>query len=472
MQHLLLKSVLYIFALYIVCGPTLAANKKVTSSKGILKVGAAKIDISPAINPDYPPSGNYAHERLYVRVIVLDNGETRAVLIGADLSGISEVVWLSGAQQLAKLLDTKIENILISATHTHGSGPAGPPLPRIPGKTFDDQAERIIQAMLTGATQARANLKIATVGFGEGMAYLNVNRDAISDKTHLWTQASNLEGPSDKTLAVLAFNDEQGKPIAAYMNYAMHPVSSYLVGFTSADFPGAASHHVEQAFDNKMVMIFTQGASGDQNPLHMRLATNVLAAKSGVDITGYELVREPIEAPLRDGRLPHGALEPKIADQLANWMEAQGQLLGEEAIRIMTLMNMHSGEVRLQGKQQMLTCPGRKRTDSGREGKPGSYIDADNVDIRLSMLGIGDIALTAVNGEVYSLIGQRMKAKSTLANTMMMTLTNGRANSGYIVNDEMYGANTFQVLGSSLQPGCAAGGIVNELSDMIQAYQE
>jgi len=43
------------------------------------------------------------------------------------------------------------------------------------------------------------------------------------------------------------------------------------------------------------------------------------------------------------------------------------------------------------------------------------------------------------------------------------------ANSGYIPNDASFGANTFQVLGSRLKPGCAETAIVGGLLDLIQA---
>jgi neutral ceramidase len=36
---------------------------------------------------------------------------------------------------------------------------------------------------------------------------------------------------------------------------------------------------------------------------------------------------------------------------------------------------------------------------------------------------------------------------------MMATLTNGRANSGYIPNDAAFAYQTFEVLSSRLQPG-------------------
>jgi neutral ceramidase len=153
----------------------------------------------------------------------------------------------------------------------------------------------------------------------------------------------------------------------------MHPINGYLVGITSADFPGAASRYVEQAFDDKMVMVFSQGPEGDQSPLLMRPATNALASKSGAKITGYELVREDVEAPLREGKVPHGKLDPKVADNLERMIESEGQLLGEEVIRVMTNTKKLSSEVRLQGGQKTLVCDGRTRTNTGREGMPCTY---------------------------------------------------------------------------------------------------
>lgn len=437
------------------------------AEKGSLRVGAARVDITPPVNPEYPPSGKYAHEHLYIRAIVLDNGVSRAALIGADQSNLSEDVYTAASKQIAAELNCPLENIIMSATHSHsavaaGPAPAGPPPPQNPGP--------VVAALLRAVREAKATLQPATVGFGAGFSYLNVTRDAIAEDTHLWTQSANLDGASDKTVAVVKFATPSGEPIAAYVNYAMHPVNGYLVGITSADFPGAASRYIEQAFDDKMVAVWTQGASGDQNPLLLRPATNALASKSGVKVTGYELVREAVEAPLRDGKVPHGKLDPKVADNFERWIESEGQLLGEEVIRVLTKTMRMSGQVAIQGSQQPLTCPGRKRTNTGREGAPGTYEDGDAVNFRLGMLGIGDIALTSVNAEIYTPISQRMKKQSPMGNTMMVTLANGRANSGYVPNDASFGAYTFQVLGSRLKPGCAEQGIANKLTDLIEQY--
>jgi hypothetical protein len=435
-------------------------------AQGTLRVGAARVDITPPSDAANPPSGKYAHEKLYARAIVLDTGATRAALIGVDLGGLSDAIWQTAAKQIATELKCPIENIIMSATHTHsGGGPGG-------FRALADPNAPIIGQMVDAVRQAKAKLQPARVGFGSGRSYLNVNRDAIDPESHLWTQAPNLDGPSDKTVAVVEFLAENGQPIAVYMDYAMHPVSGFLGGFISADFPGAASRYVEQAFGDKAVAVFAQGASGDQNPLYLRTATNALASRGGTPITGFVMTREPIEAPIRDEKVKAGPLDPQVRDQLERVMDSEGVLLAEEVIRVMTNIKRLDASPSIAAEQKTVTCPGRKRTDTGREGTPGTYVDGDPVEIRLGALRIGNIALTSVDAEIYSAIGLRLKRESPMANTVMVTLSNGRADSGYVPNDTAFGANTFQVLGSKLKPGCAEAAIVNGLLDLMATTQK
>jgi hypothetical protein len=89
------------------------------------------------------------------------------------------------------------------------------------------------------------------------------------------------------------------------------------------------------------------------------------------------------------------------------------------------------------------------------------------VEIRLGLLKLGDIMIGAVNAEVFNPIAQRLKKESPYGRTMMATLTNGSARSGYIPNDAAYGMYTFEVVSSRLQPGCAESAIVNGLLDLM-----
>jgi hypothetical protein len=454
-----------------------AAAASRMAAQGNLRVGAARVDITGPGDPANPPAEKYEHERLYARAIVLDNGATRAALIGVDQAGLGDAVWESASKQIAAELNCPVPNIVMSATHTHSGGMpnfgrGGPPRGGMQGADTGQPPSPIVAQMLEAVRQAKAKLQPARVGFGKGFSYLNVNRDSIDPETHRWTQAPNLDAPSDKTVAVIKFASPAGDPIAVYMSYAMHPVNGYLAGFTSADFAGATSRYVERAYDDRVVAVFAQGASGDQNPLYLRAATNALASRSGVKITGNVLTREAVEAPVRDGKVSARPLDPKVRDALERVMDSEGVLLGEEVIRVMTNTTRLDGSPRIAAAQTTVTCPGRRRLDTAREGAPGTYEDGDPVNIRLGMLRIGDVALGSVDAEIYSPIGLKFKERSPLADTMLVTLANGAANSGYIPNDTAFGAYTFQVLGSRLKPGCAEDAIVNGLLELTPANPE
>src|ERR1700744_2581985 len=158
-----------------------------TAMAGSLRVGASRVDITPPPAAANPPSGKYAHERLYVRAIVLDNGSARAALIGADQAGLPEIVWITASKQIAQELDCPVPNIIMSATHTHsGWGPGGPG----PGMFHPDPnapPPPIVNQILDAVRQAKAKLQPAAMGFGTGFSYLNVNRDVIAPSTHLWS---------------------------------------------------------------------------------------------------------------------------------------------------------------------------------------------------------------------------------------------------------------------------------------------
>jgi hypothetical protein len=101
-----------------------------------------------------------------------------------------------------------------------------------------------------------------------------------------------------------------------------------------------------------------------------------------------------------------------------------------------------------------------------------SYVDGPSVPLRLGVLGIGDVVLTSVDAEIYTLISQRLKRQSPMANAVIVTLANGAAPSGYIPDDASFSHNTFQVLGSRLKPGCAEDSIANSLTDLVIRYSQ
>jgi neutral ceramidase len=159
-------------------------------------------------------------------------------------------------------------------------------------------------------------------------------------------------------------------------------------------------------------------------------------------------------------------------NQQRQMLSSMGQFLGEEVLYVMRNIERTDTDVRLLGSQKTIQCPGRERTNEGRAGSEGTYKEAGPVEIRLGLLRVGDAMIGAVNAEIFSPIAQRLKRESPFKATMMATLTNGSARSGYIPDDASYGECTFEVLSSRLRPGCAGSAIVNGLLELIDGARK
>jgi hypothetical protein len=444
-----MKKSLVVAEIVIAFGMSAAALAQNTA----LRVGAAKVDVTPSAN-ELPKTYDGILDHLYSRAIVLENATTRSALISVDAGAVPDAVWKDVSEQLEKKLGIPARNVLLTATHTHS----------VPGSAGPDYVRKIVESV----QNAKNRLAPARVGYGTGVSYINVNRNIIDPKTKRWWEGPNYDGPSDKTVGVVKFETLSGEPIAAYYNYAMHAVTVGQLDLVSADAPGTTSKYIEDSLDNKIVALWSSGAAGDQNPVYFQQTFDLRDirikdyAKRGIDISNAM-------PPGGQGLNKKDPEVTKLMDQQKQMIVSMGQFLGEEVLHVMRSMERTDSEVEINGGARNVSCPGRTRTNEGRAGFEGAYKDADPVEIKLGLLRIGDIAIGAVNAEVFNLIAQRLKKESPYARTMMATLTNGMARSGYIPNDAAYGMDTFEVLSSRLKPGCAEGAIVNGILDLMAA---
>jgi hypothetical protein len=418
-----------------------------------LRAGAARVDYTP--QPGALP-GNFRGvlDPIHVRTVVLDEGGTRAALVTVDAGAIPTPLFQKVSARARRELGIAPENLVISATHTHS----------VPFRLGDEVEEKVMQ----GLRESVARLQPARVAHGTGVSHINVNRDRIDPKTNRWWEGPNYEGASDKTVAVVRFETLQGAPIAVYANYAVHAVLTGTLDLISGDIPGATSRYVESALGGDAVVLWASGAAGDQNPIYF----NQTYELRDIRIADYARRGEDISNAMPPGGQgldrdnPRVRLLMKQQEQMTNSM---GQMLGEEILHVMReSLGAAAASATLKGDTRVLTCPARRRTDTGRAGYPGSYVDAGDVSMRLGALRIGDIYIGTVDGEVYSAIAQRLKRESPFKNTMMTTLANGMAGTGYIPSDDAFGRNVFTVLSSRLKPGCAEAGIVDGLVEMMR----
>src|SRR5256885_3330477 len=191
---------------------------------GSLQAGAARVEITPAADALPGPYSSIL-DALYARAIYLENGQSRTVLLNADVGAIPTSITDNVAAQIVQELNVSAANVFISATHDHNAIFGGPTSPA--GASSKDADKRVsafqsklVSGLVAAAKQAKAMMQPARIGFGTGNLYLNVNRGAIDEQSRLWAQEPNLDYPSDKTLAVVQIESTSSQLIAAYMHSA------------------------------------------------------------------------------------------------------------------------------------------------------------------------------------------------------------------------------------------------------------
>ena len=424
-----------------------------TLHAGPLRAGAARIDITPPADASLPMSGyggrtqgfRGIHDNVYVRAIVLDDGTTQAALVAWESLFVPDAVWAETSQRIAAETGIRPENLLLSAAHDHGAPTLA--LAETAPKTAA-YTKSVEDAAVAAVRRARSQLQPARFGIGTGTAYVNVNRREFTPGRGWWL-GYNEDGPSDKTVTVLRFDDLAGKPIAFWINYAVHavvmgPENLQITG----DIAGATSRFVEQHYlgkdrprsdagmglrlrpeekaESDVVAVWTSGAAGDQNPVSM--------------VNGEDF----------------------------GMVDTLGRILGEAVLRAAGGIKT-SVEARIRGAQQVATCPGRRVEAGPTPRQEYKFNDADPVNIRLGLLMINDVALAGVSGEVFTVIAQRLRRESPFNHTVMVTHTNG--SSGYIPNDAAFEPVSYEVTASRLKPGCGEGAIVNGFLDLIATHR-
>jgi len=461
------RSFAFIFVLLMGMPLTALSQKYVAKP---FKAGAGKINITP--KPEALPKLRFhlgIHDSIYIRAIVVDNGISDAALISVDISTVPDDLFLKYITIIEKETGIPATNIIISPSHTHASV-------RLPqeGETIDDQnivlfGKNFEKGIVEAVKQAQRKLQPALIGYSNGTSYLNVNRDVIDPVTRLWSQAPNYDGPSDKEVAVVTFKSLDGEPFAVYYNYGMHSNYMYMSGVLSAGVPGQTMKYIEDYYKGKVIALWSMSASGDQNPRYLQPMQDVERIKSEVALSsGRAKNTGEANSVAGAGLVDDIALvDPAILARQAQMITSMGQFMGEEVLRVMKYTFRTKAELRIFVADTTISCPGRKRTNAGREGEPGTYVDADPIAIRLKLLMLGDIAFSVINADVYTMIGQNLKNESPFNFTIMVCHSNGRANTGYVPTDDAFGRYTFQVLNSNLKPGYAERGIINGFLDLM-----
>ena len=409
-------------------------TRESTNKRG-LQVGAARVEITPPdlteLNPFGGGSFSAVHDPLHARVLLVDDGASTVALIAMDLAEVGDMTDLRARLGLELMIP--VENVAINASHSHTAPRLGDVSPGAlaHGGGPEQKAytawvyDRVLEAVRT----ARVALQPARMGVGAGTADVNINRDVrVGDR---WELGENQEGPSNKAVTVLRFDALDGTPIAVWFNYAVHSTVALWTGQVSADLAGAAERWVERELGRDVVALFTPGTLGDQAPrISLGTATDDAA---------------------RDAAFAFDAVD------------AQGAVLGAEVVRVVQAVDRTRSDVAVSAAERIVACPTKRGEDVMSTMR---QTQASSVDVRLSLIRLGDVALAGVNGEVVTAIGRRIQAASPLVRTVVVSLVNDRV--GYLVDDDAFDHNTFEARGCPVARGYAENTIVDGLLDMIE----
>jgi hypothetical protein len=234
------------------------------SDGAAFRVGTADRDITPP--PGIPMWGYGArHDKpcegtldpLIAKAIVIAAGDDKVAIVGTDLGrGPTEAMMAIIRRELAE--KAGIRHVLISGSHSH-HGPVielvdEPGLGRGKFDSAVKYAQELPHQLIQVILDADKGLRPARIGVAVESVNLNRNRHTKREPK-----------VTDQMLAVLRFDDHEGKPIAVLVNFAAHPVmtESKLMKY-SADYPGFLKNKVEADLATKCV--FMQGAAGDMSP--------------------------------------------------------------------------------------------------------------------------------------------------------------------------------------------------------------
>jgi neutral ceramidase len=444
-----MQRIVYLFAAAALAVP-LYAQQAPQAGPATLRVGAAKIDITPPptawknIDPFNTHTYEALHDPIYARVMIIDAGSGPVAMVALDLVEVLDMMPLR--QRIQREIDIAPDHIIITASHDH-SGPhlrGGPSVdaPQFPAPPEEEAYATVThQKILDALKTAKAAMQPARMGFGTGVAEVNVNRDQYS-ATRGWIPGNNPGAPSDKTVWVVKFETLTGDPIAIWFNYAVHSIVTFNLGVISGDLAGAAERTIEEHYNGNMVAMFTMGDAGNQHPRYVGAGT---------------MIGDP-------DRVPGDKRDiPELRRQSYPAMEAQGWMLGSEVLHVAKLIEARTTAPRIVAAETMFSCPAKP----DKQNSPKDSQDYSKGDpIRIGVVRIDQLALAWISAEVVYNINAHLKSASPLSNTVMVTEANGR--SGYLPDDASYDTPNFETKASTVARGCAENGVVSGFIDLIQ----
>ncbi|MBL8232192.1 MAG: hypothetical protein JNL98_27095 [Bryobacterales bacterium] len=438
---------------------------------GPLEVGRASVVITP--DPGTPMAGYYSirlatgtHDDLHSKAIVLAKDGRKAAMVSCDLVAVPPHVVEDARTLATQATGIPSESIMISATHSH-TGPI------ITGRGARDAQyggdhAAVKKFMAALPAKIAESIKLANAALAPARVAVGVGKDGsvafnrrfhMKDGTTGWNPGKlnpnilRVAGPVDPDLAVALFETLDGRPLATYVNYALHLDT---VGGTewSADYPYTLARILGAAKGNNMLTMFTIGCAGNIN--HIDVSHNRPqkghdeAARIGTVLAGevlktYTRLTAVEDAPLTT-RVERISLAP-------------AKVTPSEIDRAKTI----AAKVGTPENPKFIdTVFAFKVLDAeARKGK------AYDTDIQVISLG-KQVAWVSLPGEVFVELGQAIKQASPFPVTIVVELAHGPTT--YIPNRAAFPQGNYEVVSSRCEIGAGEHLVETAVKLLKEAY--
>ena len=454
------------FPPFLLCGSLLliAENGYAQSAK-VFRAGAATSNITPKIGTSI--NGNMKdgtvrqiHDDTHARCIVLDDGQNRLAILTVDLCMIYREELDEAKRKANQITGIPVENMMMSATHTHSGGTACSVFQSDPDKDYlKFLRERITDAVV----RANNNLAPARIGWAVGTEPSQVfnrrwkmkpgkplmNPFGKEDQVKMNPGIGNPDrlepsGPVDPELPVISVQTPEGRPIALLSNYSLHYVGGTGPGEISADYFGMFAERMKEllASENNgyppFVAMLSNGTSGNINNINwfaneappvmpqyakIRQVANIVAAEA---YKTYQKIQYHTWIPLSSAQ-KEISLGVRLPDK--EEIERARNIVSKAQSPIMNTAE------EIYARETMLIKDFPKQ-----------------VPVILQAFRVGDLAIAAAPCEIFVEIGLDIKAKSPFKTTFTTSLANGY--NGYLPTPEHHqlgGYETWRARSSYLE---------------------
>ncbi len=252
--------------------------------------GSAKVDITPThgsiIGVDFfPQFAQTIHDKLYPKAIVFEHMGIKVAIVVVDICIMPSDFMADVKRRIEKITNIIPENIMLSSTHTHGSGDVVGLLGGAVDIAYRNKIPDLIAESVLKALEKMKPAKVAS-GAVDVPEHVLCRRyymkkdynpiNPINGRTEkIKTNPIGIEHLIDHSviqnvdseLGFLAIKDLDDNWVAILANYCLHYVGDWDEGTITADYYGKFSQLIQEKLnaDSDFVGIMSYGTGGDVN---------------------------------------------------------------------------------------------------------------------------------------------------------------------------------------------------------------